>query len=369
MLTDANMLDIYIDFLICSTSHTTATALSRTTENAVSHDKITRFLSKRDYTSQDLWQFAKPLIKSVQNEKEADGDLIIDDTIVEKPYTDENDIISWHFDHSKGRSVKGINIVSALYKTDAASIPVAYEVVKKTQHVVNEKTGKKGRKSPISKQQHCRNLIETSRSNNVNFKRVLADVWYASAENMRFIVNDMHKEFIMPLKENRKVALSEEKLAAGEFVGIKKLELGKSILVRLEGVDFPLRLTRQVFKNEDGSTGVLYLVSSNIELTGAQIETIYQRRWKVEEYHKSLKNNTSIAKSPTKTVKTQANHLFASICAFIRLEAIHITTKLNHFALKDKIYIEALKTALRELEKLKSQNFTSGDNKLCYCVR
>lgn len=126
-------------------------------------------------------------------------------------------------------------------------------------------------------------------------------------------------------------------------------------MVRLEGVDFPLRLVRQVFKDEDGSTGALYLVSSDIELTDEQITTTYHRRWRVEEYHKSLKSNVSLAKSPTKTVRTQANHFFASICAFIRLEAISLVTRLNHFALKNKIYIEALKTSFRELEKLKNQ--------------
>jgi hypothetical protein len=28
--------------------------------------------------------------------------LILDDSIAEKPYTDENDIICWHYDHTQG---------------------------------------------------------------------------------------------------------------------------------------------------------------------------------------------------------------------------------------------------------------------------
>jgi len=350
-----NMLDIYIDFLICSTSYTTATALSRATGNSISHDKVTRFLSKEDFMPSDLWQFAKPLFRSIQNEKNDDGVLIVDDSIEEKPYTDENEIIAWHYDHCKGRNVKGINFVSAIYQSKNVVAPVSYALVRKTQDYINAKTGKKSRKSPISKQQHFRNLIATAVDNNIDFKTVLADIWFSSAENMCYIKNDMHKDFILPLKDNRKVALSEEDLASGKFVSIKKLELGESVLVRLEGVDFLLRLVRQVFKNEDGSTGTLHLVSSNIELTDEQITTTYQRRWNVEEYHKSLKSNASLAKSPTQTVRTQANHLFSSICAFIRLESLSISKKLNHFAIKDKIYIEALKTAFRELEKLKSE--------------
>jgi len=349
------MLDIYTDFLICSTSQASATALSRATDKAISHDKVTRFLSTYDFIPQDLWEFSKPLIRSIETEKEVDGVLIIDDSIEEKPYTDENDIISWHYDHCKGRNVKGINFVSALFQTEKVTVPVSYALVKKTQPYVNKKTGKKSRKSPISKQQYFRNLVKVAVDNNIDFHTVLADIWFSSAENMCYVKIDMGKDFVMPLKDNRKVALSEEKLAAGEFVSIKKLELGESVLVRLEGVDFPLRLVRQVFKNEDGSTGTLYLVSSNIELTDEQITTIYHRRWSVEEYHKSLKNNASLAKSPTKKVRTQANHLFASMCAFIRLESISVATRLNHFALKNKLYIEALKTSFRELEKLKNQ--------------
>ena len=37
----------------------------------------------------------------------------------------------WHFDHCKGRSVKGINLLNALYHRSEVSIPVAFEVVRK----------------------------------------------------------------------------------------------------------------------------------------------------------------------------------------------------------------------------------------------
>lgn len=44
------------------------------------------------------------------------------------------------------------------------------------------------------------------------------------------------------------------------------------------------------------ATSVVYLVSSNTDLTQAQLTTIYQRRWKVEEYHKSLKQSRLVPK-------------------------------------------------------------------------
>ena len=82
--------------------------------------------------------------------------------------------------------------------------------------------------------------------------------------------------------------------------------------------------------------------------------TIYKKRWSVEEYHKSLKQNISIAKSPTRTLATQSNHVFALILAYVKLEKMKFINKLNHFALKTKIYHAALKAAFNELSILKT---------------
>jgi len=122
--------------------------------------------------------------------------------------------------------------------------------------------------------------------------------------------------------------------------------------VYLKGLDFPVILTKQVFKNKDDSEGTLYLVCSDIELTYDQITTIYQKRWNVEVFHKSIKCNTSIAKSPTRTKRTQSNHIFASIYAAFKLELIKLKHHTNHFALKSKLYLKALQASFAELQKL-----------------
>jgi hypothetical protein len=123
---------------------------------------------------------------------------------------------------------------------------------------------------------------------------------------------------------------------------------------QLKGLDFPVLLTKQVFINKDGSTGVLYLVSSDIKLSYLELTKIYQRRWKVEECHKSLKQNVSLEKSPTKVPTTQKNHIFFSMVAYTKLEKINLKNKSNHFALKNTLYIKAIKNSFKELQKMKS---------------
>ena len=112
-------------------------------------------------------------------------------------------------------------------------------------------------------------------------------------------------------------------------------------------MDIPIILHRQMFKNKDGSEGKLYLISNDIELEKGSMETIYQKRWKVEVFHKNIKSNTGLAKSPAKKVKTQSNHIFMSLLATAKLEGLSIKKGLTTFGLKTKLYIKAQKEALR----------------------
>ena len=347
-----DLLELYSDYLLSSFTHATATGLSRMSEGRISHDRITRFLASEEMDSRTLWRLVKPLARQVEGD---DGVLVIDDTIEEKPYTDESELVCWHYDHSKGRGVKGVNLVSALYHSDGASIPVAFELVKKSEWVFDEKKGKWRRKSPETKNEAYRRMLSVCQSNRLKFRYVLSDVWYSASENMSHIKEKLQKEFIMPVKTNRKVALSLEDKKRGLYERVASLELEPDTVceVYLEQVGFPLLLAKRVFKNEDGSEGVLYLVTSDVTLDHERMTTIYQRRWKVEEYHKSLKSNASLAKSPTKTVRTQSNHVFASIWAFVKLERMKMTTKMNHFELRSRLCVKAVQAAFQELQGLR----------------
>ena len=354
------LLELYSDYLLSAFSHTTATGLSAMTAGAVSHDRVTRFLASEEFDSAALWRLVKPMVRQMEGQMEEDesghsGVLIIDDTIEEKPYTDESELVCWHYDHSKGRSVKGINLISTLYRVGEASIPVAFELVKKSEWIFDEKKGKWRRKSPQTKNEHYRQMLAACHNNRLKFRYILSDVWYSASENMSYIKEELEKEFIMPLKSNRKVAVSleDKKQGAYERVGSMELEPNTVTKVYVEQVGFALLICKQVFNNEDGTEGVLYLVGSELTLDYERMTTIYQGRWKVEEYHKSLKVNAALARSPTKTIRTQSNHVFASIWAFVKLEGMKLTTEMNHFALRSRLCVKAVQAAFQELQDLR----------------
>lgn len=221
--------------------------------------------------------------------------------------------------------------------------------------------GKEKRRAEKTKNEMYRELIHQAVKNQIPFTYALNDIWFASAENMNFVKTTLEKEFVMPIKGNRKVALSVSAKHEGRYQRVDTLELEpiSPVTVYLEGVALALLLIKQVFTNEDDSTGIQYLVTSDTTLDGNGIVAIYQKRWNVEPYHKSLKQNASLEKAPTQTVATQKNHFFAALCGYIKLELLKGDTKLNHFALKAKFYLHAIHAAYAQLRLLNPAQLTA----------
>lgn len=348
------LLDLYTDYLISQNKYATATGLSDMLDNQISHDKITRFLNTNQFDSKTLWNYMKSTIR--EHEQDQGGVLIIDDTIEEKPYTDENEIISWHFDHTKNRSVKGINLLTALIHYDnGITLPIGYDTVTKDVSYQDKKTQKPKRRSSITKNVRMKHLLKQAVLNQVKFDYVLADSWFCSKQTMGFIEYELKKKFILGLHANRLVALCKQDKAAGKYQNVESLSLqdGEKRVVYLNELSFQVAIMAKHFKNGDGSRGILYLASNDLASDVNQIYSVYQKRWRIEEYHKSIKQNTSLEKSPTKVVVSQKNHIFSSIIAYCKLELMKLKHCLNHFALKYKLLIKANQIAFQELLKIK----------------
>jgi hypothetical protein len=132
--------------------------------------------------------------------------------------------------------------------------------------------------------------------------------------------------------------------------------------VRVKDVPFTLHLVKKVYHNLNGSVGVQYLLSGDTTQDAKDIYQTYQKRWSSEDLHRSLKQNTALEKMPAKMPCSQANHIFASVLAQVKLEVLKIASKKNHYTLKKQILIEALKSAWRYLQELKNWSLEKNIN-------
>jgi hypothetical protein len=332
-------METYTDFLLAHNGAATATALSKVSGGERSHDQVTRFLSGQDYTSKELWALVKPAVRRVEGDE---GCLIFDDTIQAKEWTDENEVVCWHFDHVQNKAVKGINLLNALYYNQDVTLPVAFEIIKKTEVFCDHAEGKIKRRATVTKNEHMRAMIQTCLNNTIRFRYMLMDSWFCAKENLGFIMGK-RKHFIAAMKGNRLVALSRKDRKQGRFQAISALELPGQQAVRgwLKGFEPEVLFVRRVFINKDGTRGELNLVCSDLELEGGQVAALDQKRWKAEEFHKSLKSNAALGASPTRRARTQSNHVFMSIYTVFKLECMRIKYHINHFALKNWLRIRA----------------------------
>jgi len=133
--------------LISNNGKTTATGLSATTDNEVSHDQIIRFLSKNEFGSKELWKQVKKMVKEV----------------------------------------------------------VSFQIIEKYQYSDIETKIVK-RKAAKTKNELMREMVLTTVKNQVKFKYVLMDTWFGAKENFKLITK-YKKEFISAIKSNRLIAL------------------------------------------------------------------------------------------------------------------------------------------------------------------
>ena len=135
---------------------------------------------------------------------------------------------------------------------------------------IDPKTQKEKRRSPVSKNDvGVEELLKQAVRNRIPFSLCALRCVGRLGGNMVFIKQQLHRDFICPLKTTRKVALSKADKQQGRYVRVDTLELEAQATreIYLEGVDFPLVLVKQVFTNEDGSVGLRSLVSSDTPLS------------------------------------------------------------------------------------------------------
>lgn len=358
------LMDLYTDFLTSSPNVVSALMMSKVLNEAYSHDAITRMLAQSELDQKTYWRSIKKLVRQVECE---DGVISVDDFIEHKPYSEQNELIAYHYDHAEGKTVRGINIVTFTYVNRQADpkvkLPIAFEVVRKdlevTKTIKDKKSGKfiekTSRAASISKNELFRSRLKVlTHQNNVKYSYVAFDTWYSASENMNFIVENLKKHFVCAIKDNRLIKLIDSNQQQQWLtVSEANIEPDRVYRIRLKKVPFDLILIKKVFHNLDGSVGVQYLVSSDTELDAERGSTIYKDRWSSEDVHRSLKQNVALEKMPAKKECSQANHIFAAMIAQTKLESLKIATKQNHYALKRNILIEALKRAWEEIQKLK----------------
>lgn len=309
--------ELYCNFLLSASKAFTATHLSQCLEN-VSHDKITRWLKETKLTPRILWEKVEGFV--VKNE----GYLVGDDSVLDKSFSRKNRLASWQYSGTRHRVVMGIGLTSLLWTGGGEHIPIDFRIYAK-------KTDGK------TKNGHFRDMLTLAHYRGFRPKAVLFDSWYTSLENLK-LIRKYGWIWVAPLASTRTVSPSPK-----NYFKISDLTIPEGgLIVHLKDYGM-IKVFKIVRRKED----IEYLATNNLELTLKDGQAVAAVRWKIEEYHRGLKQAAGIERCPARSARSQRTHIFCAILSFVNLEINRLKGNISWYDLGKTLDIYAVKQYLR----------------------
>lgn len=296
----------YCQYLLSSPVNYTVTNLADHLDG-ISHDRINRYLRGEKLTPRLLWETVKPSVKVEPN-----AYLVFDDTVLDKRFARSIELTRRQYSGNEHRVIRGIGLVSCLYVNSQSG---QFWVI---DYRLYDPDG-----DGQSKLDHVAAMLEAVVfAKGLAFRTVLMDSWYASQKLMAQI-DQMGKIYYCPLKRNRRVDDSggtqpyqrvdelpwdSEALAQGKVIKIRGFPKDKKVKL--------FRVTVSSHRTEFVATNDLTQNSTKAAQEASGV------RWKIEEFHRELKQLTGVEACQCRKARIQRNHIACALLVWTRLKAI-----------------------------------------------
>lgn len=292
-------LGLYTGMLISEPVSPTCTSLAQTI--GISHDSVNRFLDRERYEAKDLYD------QAIVNLKPEGGIVSVDDTVIDKPYSQHTHLVSHFWSGKHHKAVKGLNLIT-LYYTDCKgiSLPINYRLY---DHQDN-----------LTKNDYFLEMLSEVLGWGLSPSYVTGDSWYSSKDNLKAIRNE-DLGFMFAIKANRTVSITKgqweqvqalpEQACQAQTVWLKDFGLVRLFRTRLKDQvrHYVLLEPKTPDDDSDGSDKHMQ----------ATFKDLHDKHWGIEQFHRALKQLCSVEKFQVRRKRLILNHVFASILGFVYL--------------------------------------------------
>jgi hypothetical protein len=295
----------YCQYLLSSQVNYTLTNLAEHLKS-FSHDTINRYLKGEKLSPRLLWEQVEPLL-----ELDSEAYLIFDDTVLEKSFGPKIEVVRKQWSGNKKGVIRGMGVVSCVY------------VNPKTEHfwvvdyrIFDPET------DGLSKLDHVEEMLRSAEHRRLAYRTVLMDSWYATKDLM-LLIDEMKKTFYCPLKSNRQVddSMGEHPYRRVDTLGWSDGELkhGKQIKIKGFPKDYKVKLFRVVVSSDRTE----WIVTNDLAQDSAQdTREVRGVRWKIEEFHREIKQLTGIECCQCRAGRIQRNHIACALRVWTRLKSL-----------------------------------------------
>lgn len=296
----------YCQYLLSSQTNYTITNLAEHLE-AISHDKINRYLLSEKLTPRLLWDNVKDVI-----EIDEEASLIFDDTVIDKRHSEEIELTRWQYSGNEHGVIRGIGLISCLYVNPRIGKLWVID------YRIYDPSG-----DGKTKIDHVLDMLKSLvYYKNLPFSSVLMDSWYATNKLMLYIDN-LGKIYYCPLKRNR---LVDDTGGEQDYQRIEKLswhetELKQGKIIKIK--KFPGAKRVKLFRVTVSTNRTEFIVTNDSSQNSTKVvQQVYNIRWKVEEFHRELKQLTGVESCQCRKGRIQRNHISCAILVWFRLKAL-----------------------------------------------
>lgn len=320
--------EIYSQFLIGTQGRYSSTFLADSLEDESAHDTFSRWLSTTKLQPHIVWEYSKDLVKLNR------GFLIIDDTVIDKWYADEEKmgLVKYQYSGLHHRVVKGIGVVSCLWTSDKTD--------KKggdlTEHIITDFRIYSPKHDGKTKNEHARDMIKLSRQRGFNLKAVIMDAGYADVDTFK-LLEGFGWSFVCGLEKNRLVSILPH-----EHKHVAELATEEGVICHLKAYG-QIKVFKLVLENMD----IDYLTTNDLSLTAPDILKVYACRWLVEDYHRGIKQTTGFEECQARKQRSGRNHILCSILGFLALEKWRLEHNVSWYEAKQQLIAYAIREYLK----------------------
>jgi hypothetical protein len=321
----------YCQYLLSTHLNFTITNYANHVEN-FSHDTINRYLKREKMTSRMIWEHVKgDVIHSPR------GCVVFDDSILDKNHSHSIEMVRRQYSGNAHGLIKGIGMVNCLYVNpdNGQYWIVDYRIYDP------ESDGK-------TKLDHVKEMLQSLvDGKRVTFDRVLMDSWYGAKELLLFI-ESLSKFYYVPLKCNRQVddsgAISKYKRVDELNWNSMDLTLGK--IIKLKG--FPKEHKVKLFRVVVSENRTDWVITNDLtQNSTGDTQKVCAIRWKIEQFHRELKQLTGIEKCQCRKARIQRNHIACAVLVWIRLTELARRSMKTIYQIKHGLMSDYLKQELR----------------------
>ena len=333
----------YCQFLIGSQVNYTLTNLADHLQSW-SHDTINRYLRGENLTPRLLWENAREVM-----EFDEQAYIVFDDTVLDKQFGPCIEMSQRQWSGNEHRVINGIGLVSCLYVHPRSGQAWVIDYRLYDPH----HDGK-------TKLDHVAEMLESLRAREIPFATVLMDSWYATKDLMLAMDANANanadadadadaKIFYCPLKSDRMVddsggarpyrqvadlEWSEQELQSGKLIKVRGFP--KDYKVKLFRVEVSSRRTEHVVTNDQTQDST----------SGAQQACAF--RWKIEEYHREIKQLTGIEQCQCRKARIQRNHIACALLVWLRLKDVAYHNGQTIYQIKHRLLHDYLVQQLKK---------------------